>query len=96
MTEFVGLDLEMAFEEHYHEVLDILDELFVYIFTGLRSRYASEIEAVKRQYHSTNFEFHPEKTLRLEYRDAIKLLREKGTEIGDFDDLKYLSFFFLL
>ncbi|CAJ0846366.1 4327_t:CDS:10, partial [Entrophospora sp. SA101] len=48
MTEFVGLDLEMAFEEHYHEVLDILDELFVYIFDGLKTRYKSEIEAIKK------------------------------------------------
>ncbi|CAG8501959.1 6189_t:CDS:10 [Diversispora eburnea] len=87
MTEFVGLDLEMAFEEHYHEVLDVLDELFRFIFTGLKSRYASEIETVKRQYPSADFEFHSEKTLKLEYKDAIKLLRENGKEIGDFDDL---------
>ncbi|RHZ59512.1 hypothetical protein Glove_363g9 [Diversispora epigaea] len=87
MTEFVGLDLEMAFEEHYHEVLDVLDELFRFIFSGLKSRYASEIETVKRQYPSADFEFHSEKTLKLEYKDAVKLLRENGTEIGDFDDL---------
>ncbi len=88
MTEFVGLDLEMAFEEHYHEVLDILDELFVFIFNGLKSRFFSEIETVKKQYPCADFEFLP-KTLRLEYKDAVKLLRENGVEIGDFEDLRY-------
>ena len=29
LTEFVGLDLEMAFEEHYHEVLELIEELVV-------------------------------------------------------------------
>jgi len=87
MTEFVGLDLEMAFEEHYHEVLDILDELFVYIFDGLKTRYKSEIEAIKKQFPSTDFEYHSQKSLRLEYKDIVSLLRENEIEIGDYEDL---------
>ncbi|RIA98115.1 hypothetical protein C1645_686084 [Glomus cerebriforme] len=85
MTEFVGLDLEMAFEEHYHEVLEILEELLVFIFNGLKNRFSSEIEIVKKQYPCTNFEFLP-KTLRLEFKDAVKLLKENGIENGDFED----------
>src|SRR5438045_5494584 len=75
MTEFVGLDLEMAFEEHYHEVLEILEELLVFIFQGLKTRFSSEIETVKKQYPFANFEFLSE-TLRLEFKDAVNLLRE--------------------
>ncbi|RUS23134.1 hypothetical protein BC937DRAFT_92067 [Endogone sp. FLAS-F59071] len=86
MTEFIGLDLEMAFEEHYHEVLDVLDELFVSIFTGLKERFHNEIEAVRRQYPFDDFEFLP-KTLRLQYSEGIKMLQESGVEIGDYDDL---------
>ncbi|CAB4483841.1 uncharacterized protein OCT59_019470 [Rhizophagus irregularis] len=85
MTEFVGLDLEMAFEEHYHEVLEILQELLVFVFNGLKNRFSSEIEAVKKQYPSTNFEF-LQKTLRLEFKDAVKLLRENNVEIEDLED----------
>lgn len=47
LTEFVGLDLEMAFEEHYHEVLELIEEMFMYIFKGFRERYAKEVEAVR-------------------------------------------------
>ncbi|KAL1929515.1 hypothetical protein VTP01DRAFT_1653 [Rhizomucor pusillus] len=86
MTEFVGLDMEMAIQEHYHEVVDVLDEMFVYIFTNLKERYNNEIETVKRQYPFADFEFLP-KTLRLKYADAIQLLREAGVEIGDYEDL---------
>ncbi|RUS31986.1 hypothetical protein BC938DRAFT_476578 [Jimgerdemannia flammicorona] len=85
MTEFIGLDMEMAFEEHYYEVLDVLDELFVSIFTGLKQRFSKEIEAVRRQYPFEEFEFLP-KTLRLQYAEGIKMLREAGVEIGDYDD----------
>ncbi|KAF9112104.1 aspartate--tRNA ligase dps1 [Mortierella sp. AM989] len=86
MTEFIGLDMEMAFEEHYHEILDVFDELFVYIFSGLETQYASELEIVHRQYPFEKFQFLP-KTLRLEYKDAVALLRENGVEMGDYDDL---------
>ena len=37
LCEFVGLDLEMAFEYHYHEVLRAIGDLFVNIFKGLQS-----------------------------------------------------------
>eukprot|EP00435_Cladocopium_sp_Y103_P075386 s3_g57.t1 len=50
MTEFTGLDIEMTFKDHYHEVLDVLDGLFNHIFKGLTERFAREIEAVKTQY----------------------------------------------
>lgn len=43
LTEFVGLDMEMAFKEHYHEVLDVFDGLFVHLFKVLRDKYASEV-----------------------------------------------------
>ncbi|KAI8064579.1 hypothetical protein BC940DRAFT_259724 [Gongronella butleri] len=86
MTEFTGLDLEMAFEEHYHEVVDVLDELLTYIFANLKKRYAKEIEAVQRQYPSSNFEF-LDKTLRLSYKEGVKMLHDAGIEQGELEDL---------
>lgn len=32
LCEFTGLDMEMAIAESYHEVLDVLDALFVHMF----------------------------------------------------------------
>ncbi|KAG8733689.1 aspartate--tRNA ligase dps1 [Ceratobasidium sp. 423] len=86
LTEFTGLDLEMAIEEHYHEVMDVLDGMLLYIFNGLKTKFSADIEAIRKVYPSTEFTW-LEKTLRLQWKDAIALLRENGVEIGDFDDI---------
>ncbi|KAF8470247.1 hypothetical protein BDZ91DRAFT_720220 [Kalaharituber pfeilii] len=77
MTEFTGLDLEMAFEEHYHEVLDLLESLFLYIFEGLRTRFSTEVSIVRKQYPVEEFSFPPRGTRvpRLTFSEGIALLR---------------------
>ena len=90
MTEFTGLDLEMTFDEHYHEVVDTLSDLFIYIFENLNSRYRREIDLVRRQYPVEEFKLPKDgKIVRLNYSEGIKMLRELGgkTDLGDFDDL---------
>ena len=32
LAEFVGLDMEMAFQHHYHEVIDTIGNMFTQIF----------------------------------------------------------------
>ncbi|KAJ1346093.1 Aspartate--tRNA ligase, cytoplasmic [Parelaphostrongylus tenuis] len=86
MTEFVGLDLEMAFNFHYHEVLQTIGSVLISVFKGLQSQYAAEIKAVGRQYPAEPFEF-CEPALVLTYPEALAMLREDGVEIGDEDDL---------
>ncbi|EDV25004.1 Aspartate--tRNA ligase, cytoplasmic [Trichoplax sp. H2] len=86
LCEFVGLDLEMAFYEHYHEVLETIGELFISIFKGLRDNFAEEIAVVMKQFPAEPFQF-IEPTLRLEFPEAVSMLRENGVEIGDEDDL---------
>lgn len=87
MTEFTGLDLEMAFDEHYHEVMDVLSGLFTYIFQQLPKRYKKEIDVVRKQFPVDEF-LVPDKMPRLEFPEAVKMLRDAGQEIGDFDDLR--------
>ncbi|KAI9998681.1 hypothetical protein PInf_003270 [Phytophthora infestans] len=50
MCEFVGLDLEMTIKEHYHEVLEVFSDLYIYIFDGLKERYANELATINNQY----------------------------------------------
>ena len=50
LTEFVGLDLEMAFKHHYHEVVDTIGEMFTAIFRGLRDKFSKEIATVGQQF----------------------------------------------
>lgn len=86
LTEFVGLDLEMAFKYHYHEVLDTIANTFTEMFKGLRDNYASEIAAVGNQFNVEPFKF-LEPPLRLEFHQAVQILREAGIEMGDEEDL---------
>jgi len=86
LCEFTGLDLEMAFKEHYHEALTVIGDMFISMFKGLQKRYATEIEIVNKQFPADPFKF-VEPALVLKYPEAISMLREGGVEIGDFDDL---------
>lgn len=86
LTEFVGLDLEMAFKYHYHEVLDTIGNTFTEIFKGLRDNYAREIAAVGQQYEVESFKF-LEPPLKLEYAQAVTMLREAGVAMDDEEDL---------
>ncbi|KIY47046.1 aspartate-tRNA ligase [Fistulina hepatica ATCC 64428] len=89
LTEFIGLDLEMTIEEHYHEVMEMLDGLFLYIFRGLRSQYKDEIESVGRQFPAEDFKWRdgPEGTLKLTFKEATDLLAEDGVPREELDDI---------
>jgi len=86
LTEFVGLDLEMAFKFHYHEVLETIGDMFTCMFRGLRDRFQDEIKTVCEQYPSEPFKF-LDPPLILEFPEAVAMLREAGEEMGDEDDL---------
>lgn len=86
LTEFVGLDLEMAFKYHYHEVVDTIGQMFTELFKGLRDNYADEIAAVNQQYTVEPFKF-LDPPLKLEFPQAIELLAEAGVTLGEEDDL---------
>ncbi|EEB11131.1 aspartyl-tRNA synthetase, putative [Pediculus humanus corporis] len=86
LTEFVGLDLEMAFKFHYHEVVDVIADTFTDIFINLQKLYHQEIEIIRQQYAVEPFKFLVP-PLRLEFKDAITLLGEAGVTLGEEDDL---------
>ena len=89
LTEFMGLDLEMTIEEHYHEVMELLDSLFLSIFRGLKEKYSKEIEVVGKQFPADEFKWRdgPEGTLRLTFREAVDLLVEDGVDRAVLDDI---------
>ncbi|KZV99070.1 aspartate-tRNA ligase [Exidia glandulosa HHB12029] len=89
LTEFIGLDLEMAIEEHYHEVMELLDGLFLYIFRNLREQYKNEIEIVRKQFPAEEFIWRegPEGTLKLTFAEAVDLLVADGVDRSVLDDI---------
>ncbi|EKM60997.1 uncharacterized protein PHACADRAFT_247281 [Phanerochaete carnosa HHB-10118-sp] len=89
MTEFVGLDLEMAIEEHYHEVMELLDDLFKHMFRSLRDRYKNEIEVVREAFPADEFKWREgsEGTLKLTFKEAVDFLVEDGVPKETLDDI---------
>ncbi|XBH69177.1 hypothetical protein VPH35_097141 [Triticum aestivum] len=86
LCEFIGLDAEMEIKEHYFEVCDIIDGLFVAIFKHLNENCQKELETINRQYPFEPLKY-LEKTLKLTYEEGIKMLKEAGTEIEPMGDL---------
>ena len=87
LTEFVGLDMEMRFNYHYSEVLDVIDALFIHILNGIEKNYKNEIEIISQQFNISPLEYNKEKNLRITYAEGMKLLRDSGEKISDLDDI---------
>jgi nondiscriminating aspartyl-tRNA synthetase len=77
LTEYTGLDLEMAIDEHYHEVLRTLDRTFKAIFTGIYQNFRPEIEVVKRQFPHEDLVW-LEETPIIPFAEGIRMLNESG------------------
>ncbi|KAA1468219.1 aspartyl-tRNA synthetase [Dentipellis sp. KUC8613] len=86
LTEFIGLDLEMTIEEHYHEVMELLDDLFKHMFRSLFDNHRTDIETVGRQFPAEEFKW-KEETLKLTFAQAIDLLAEDGVDRSVLDDI---------
>lgn len=89
MTEFTGLDLEMELQEHYHEAMYMLDGMLKFIFKGLQERFAKEIAAINLQFPCEPFQW-KEETVVLTFPEAVKMLREAGREVDDYEDFEWV------
>ena len=82
----------MQIQHHYHEVRDMLEDVLLYIFRGIKERCAAETELVRTAYPSEEFLVpEPGKEVRLTFAEGQKLLREEGPEefrnVSDDEDM---------
>jgi aspartyl-tRNA synthetase len=87
LTEFTGLDFEMVFDNHYHEVLGLAEDLIIYMIKGLLEQYKSEIAIVHEFFPKAGDFRIPEdgKALRLKYLEGIKILKDAGVDTSEQD-----------
>lgn len=84
LIEFWMMDAEMAFVEHEGN-LKIQEELISFIVKRVLDNCAAELKLLERDVEPLKkvvAPFH-----RLTHAEAIRILREKGSDIGDMDDL---------
>jgi nondiscriminating aspartyl-tRNA synthetase len=77
LTEYTGLDIEMAIEEHYHEMLETLDAVIKNILQGIYTKHRREVELVKHQFPSEDLVW-LEETPIIRFTDGIKMLNDSG------------------
>lgn len=78
--------MEMTIKHHYFEVLDLLSDMFVYIFKHLKEKFKTELDIVKKQYPFDDFVC-KEPVVKLHFKEGVKMLKKAGVKQGDFDDL---------
>ncbi|CAH0513715.1 unnamed protein product [Peronospora belbahrii] len=86
MCEFVGLDLEMTIKEHYHEVLEVFSDLFIYIFDGLKERYARELAIINEQHPFEPLKY-TKPSLIVNFEEGVEMLKKAGATQDLEDDL---------
>lgn len=86
LCEFVGLDVEMEIKEHYFEVIDIVDQLFVAMFDYLNENCKTQLEAIDRQYPFEPLKY-LRKTLVLTFQEGVQMLKEAGIDVDPLGDL---------
>jgi nondiscriminating aspartyl-tRNA synthetase len=82
LTEYTGLDLEMALEYHYHEALDIIDGMFKNLWQGIYDRYQPEIDLISQFYPHEKVTW-LEETPRIPFSEGVKMLIEDGWKDDD-------------
>jgi len=82
------LDIEMEILDDYHEVVDMLERLMLFIFNGLAKRYAKETELVRNIYAVEPFKLpEADRVPRIDFSEGVRMLREAGEVLGDYNDL---------
>jgi aspartyl-tRNA synthetase len=78
----------MEILDDYHEVVDMLERLMLFIFNGLAERYAKETELVRSTYAVEPFKLpQADRVPRIDFSEGVRMLREAGEVLGDLDDL---------
>nr|GMC76749.1 aspartate--tRNA ligase 2, cytoplasmic-like [Ipomoea batatas] len=91
LCEFTGLDVEMEIDEHYSEVMDVVDRLFVAMFDSLNENCQKELEAIGRQYP-----FEPLKEAGIDVDPLGDLNTESERKLGQLVLEKYGTEFYIL
>jgi len=97
LTEFVGLDIEMEFKQHYHEVLNFIGRTLISIWRDLELNYQEELAVINSQYPFDPIVFSDEPLI-ITYAEGIEMLYAAGypsSKQGPMDDMSSESEKFL-
>ncbi|KAM6513772.1 aspartate--tRNA ligase dps1 [Fusarium falciforme] len=82
LTEYTGLDLEMAIDTDYHEVIQLIDIFLKEIFKAVYS--SRELEIIRKRWPSGEFKW-LEETPIIPFSQGIQMLRDDGCDVEEKD-----------
>ena len=81
LTEFTGIDFEMAFIKDEHDIMDLIEKYLKFLLQGINEECKEELDILKVKLNI------PKKIPRLQLDEMRKLLKEKGKSIPHDEDL---------
>ncbi len=81
LTEFTGIDFEMAFIKDEKDVMSVAEKMFINLITNLKQECADELKLLEIDHKI------PDKIPRITMQEAKKLLAGKGKKYSEDDDL---------
>ncbi|KAJ3454111.1 hypothetical protein MRS44_018005 [Fusarium solani] len=76
-TEYIGLDLEMAIETDYHEVIQLIDIFLKEVFKAVYS--SRELEVIRKRWPSGELKWLDETPI-IPFSQGIQMLRDNGCD----------------
>ncbi|CAO2181842.1 unnamed protein product [Urochloa humidicola] len=80
ICKFIDLGAEMEIKEHYFEVCNIINDLFIELFKHLNENFKKELETINQRYPFEALKYQ-ERILMLQYDEGIQMLKEVGTKV---------------
>jgi aspartyl-tRNA synthetase len=81
LTEFTGVDLEMGFIDNYTDIINLIEEMFVYLINNLKVQAADELKQLNLELVV------PKKVPRITMKEAKELLAKEGKKYPAGSDL---------
>ncbi|KAF4963413.1 hypothetical protein FSARC_8585 [Fusarium sarcochroum] len=82
LTEYTGLDLEMAIDTDYHEVIEFIDIFLKKVFQAVYS--SQELEVIRKRWPSGEFKW-LEETPIIPFSEGLQMLRDDGRDVEEED-----------
>ncbi|AYV78216.1 MAG: aspartyl-tRNA synthetase [Edafosvirus sp.] len=88
LCEFVGMDIEMAITpgKNYHEIINLIWELLVYIFEGINKDFKEELQFINEKMPFVPLKYTKDPII-VPFTECVKMLTDAGFKQDHFEDL---------
>lgn len=86
LCEFTGLDIEMAIEKDYHEIINMFWRMLVYVLNQINKDCTEILNYIKSIHNFDEIKISPEPLI-IQFIDGVRMLNDAGYQQNPYDDL---------